>query len=122
MAINPADITTVRVGQLPPNLPTTESNIAHEQSDVLYRCTIAELIDLLNINVGTLQYEIKTLYVDQEYIDTNFDETGLGINICEGFAICNGSNGTPSLDGLFELGYGEDYNVIGGFGGQKMPL
>lgn len=119
MAINPADITTVRVGQLPPDLPTLESNLAHELGDILYRCTIQELVDLLNLNVGTLQYEVKTLYVNQEYIDNNFDETGLGINLCAGFAICNGANGTVSVDGLVDVGYGTNYNVIGGFGGSK---
>ena len=119
MAINPADITTVRVGQLPPDLPTLESNIAHELGDILYRCTIQELVDLLSLNVGTLQYEVKTLYVNQEYIDNNFDETGLGINLCAGFAICNGANGTVSVDGLVDVGYGTNYNVIGGFGGEK---
>ena len=120
MAINPADITTVRVGQLPPDLPTLESNIAHELGDILYKCTIQELVDLLSLNVGTLQYEVKTLYVNQEYIDTNFDETGLGINLCAGFAICNGANGTVSVDGLVDVGYGTNYNVIGGFGGEAM--
>ena len=119
MAINPADITTVRVGQLPPDLPTLESNIAHELGDILYKCTIQELVDLLSLNVGTLQYEVKTLYVNQEYIDNNFDETGLGINLCTGFAICNGANGTVSVDGLVDVGYGTNYNVIGGFGGSK---
>jgi len=120
MAINPAEITTVRVGQLPPDLPTLESNIAHELGDILYKCTIQELVDLLSLNVGTLQYEQKTLHVTQEYIDTNFDETGLGRNICTGFAIINGNNGTPySIDGLVEVGYGTNYNVIGGFGGEK---
>ena len=120
MAINPADITTVRVGQLPPDLPTLESNIAHELGDILYKCTIQELVDLLSLNVGTLQYEQKTLHVTQEYIDTNFDETGLGRNICTGFAIINGNNGTPySIDGLVEVGYGTNYNVIGDFDGEK---
>lgn len=119
MAINPADITTVRVGQLPPDLPTLESNLAHELGDILYKCTIQELVDLLSLNVGTLQYEVKTLYVNQEYIDTNFDETGLGINLCAGFAICNGANGTVSVDGLVDVGYGTNYNVIGGFGGSE---
>ena len=28
--INPNDITTVRVGELPPNIPTLESKIPHE--------------------------------------------------------------------------------------------
>jgi hypothetical protein len=85
----------------------------------LYKCTIQELVDLLSLNVGTLQYEVKTLYVNQEYIDNNFDETGLGINLMLGYAICNGANGTASVDGLVDVGYGTNYNVIGGFGGSK---
>ena len=28
--INPNDITTIRVGELPPNIPTLESKIPHE--------------------------------------------------------------------------------------------
>jgi hypothetical protein len=103
MAINPAEITTIRVGQLTPESPTLSSIISHELSDELKRCTIAEIVDLLNLNIGTLQYEIKTLYVDQEYIDTNFDSTGLGRLLCLGFAICNGNNGTFPFTGLVEV-------------------
>ena len=119
MPINPAEISTIRVGELTPELPTIESKIAHEIGTDLFRCTISELIDLLNLNIGTLQYEIKTLHVNQTYIDNNFDETGLGVDLLEGFAICNGNNGTPPLDGLVTVGYGTNYNVIGGFGGEK---
>jgi hypothetical protein len=61
MAINPAEITTIRVGQLTPESPTLSSIISHELSDELKRCTIAQIVDLLNLNIGTLQYEIKTL-------------------------------------------------------------
>lgn len=103
MAINPADITTVRVGQLAVEAPILTSILAHEIDEQLYRCTIQDLIQILNLNVGTLQYEVKTLYVDQEYIDTNFDSTGLGRLICSGFAICNGNNGTVPFTGLVEV-------------------
>ncbi len=119
MPINPADISTIRVGELPVDGITLDSKIAIENGSDLYQTTIQDLVDLLNINVGTLQYEEKTLHVTQEYIDDNFDVTGLGINLCTGFAICNGQNGTPPCDGLVSIGYGTNYSVIGGFGGSK---
>lgn len=119
MAINPADITTVRVGQLTPETPLLTSIIAHEIDEQLHRCTVQDLIAILNLNVGTLQYEVKTLYVDQEYIDTNFDSTGLGRLLCAGFAIINGNNGTPPAYGMFELSYKKDVYEIGSYGGSK---
>ena len=33
-----------------------------------------------------------------------FDGTGLGVNALKGFALCNGSNGTPDLTGRFVVG------------------
>ena len=66
-----------------------------------------------------MQYEVKELWVNQTYIDNNFDVTGFGINLMEGYAICNGDNGTPPMDGLISVGYGTNYNVIGGFGGEE---
>jgi len=53
------------------------------------------------------------------YIDTNFDNTGLGILLMDGWAICNGQNGTPPMAGLVSIGYGGAYSVIGAFGGSK---
>jgi len=119
MAINPAEITTIRVGELVPSTPTLTDKIAIEQGTDLFRCTLQQIADLLTLNTGALQYEIKTLNVNQAYIDTNFDATGLGRLLCQGFAICNGNNGTVSEDGLVSLGYGINYNTIGGFGGSK---
>jgi hypothetical protein len=119
MAINPAEITTIRTGELTPATPTLSSIIAHELSEELFNCTIQDLVDLLNLNVGTLQYEVKTLYVDQEYIDTNFDATGLGRLLCDGFAIINGNNGTPPASGMFELSYKKEVYEIGSYGGYK---
>jgi len=118
MAINPAEITTIRTGELTPATPTLSSIIAHELSEELFNCTIQDLVDLLNLNVGTLQYEVKTLYVDQEYIDTNFDATGLGRLLCDGFAIINGNNGTPPASGMFELSYKKDVYEIGSYDGE----
>lgn len=119
MAINPAEITTIRVGELSPALPLLDSKISIENGTDLFRCTISELIDLLNINIGSFQYEEKTLHVTQDYIDTNFDATGLGLGFLSGWAICNGLNGTKPCDGLVSIGYGTNYNVIGAFGGSK---
>jgi hypothetical protein len=118
MAINPADITTIRVGQLTAALPTLTDKIPHEIGTDLFHCTIQQLIDLLNLNVGAFQYEIKTLYVNQEYIDTNLDATGLGINLLAGWAKVNGNNGTPPMAGLVEVAEGTGY-AIGSFGGSK---
>jgi len=119
MAINPADITTIRVGQLAAALPNLTDNIPHEIGTDLFRCTIQELIDLLNLNVGSFQYEVKTLYVDQTYINNNLDATGLGINLLAGWAEVNGNNGTPPAAGMFELSRKESVYPIGGFGGSK---
>lgn len=119
MAINPADITTIRVGELPTGAISETSKIAIENGTDLYQITGQDLIDYININVGTRQYQIIDLWVTPTYIDDNFDTTGLGIGICEGLAICNGQNGTPPMDGLVSIGYGTNYNSIGGFGGSK---
>lgn len=119
MAINPADITTIRVGELASALPNLTDNIPHEIGTDLFRCTIQELVSLVLLNASAFQYEIKTLSVDQTYIDTNFDETGLGRLICLGWAIVNGQNGTVSEDGLVSLAYGSSYDAVGAFGGFK---
>jgi hypothetical protein len=119
MAINPSEISTIRVGQLAASLPNLTDNIAHEIGPDLFRCTIQDLIDLLNINVGAFQYEVKTLYVNQAYINTNLDSTGLGINLLSGWAEINGNNGTPPAAGMFELSRKVGVYPIGGFGGSK---
>ena len=119
MAINPADITTIRYDELPPDGITVDSLFAIANGTDLYQLTAQQLIDFMNINVGTRQFQIIDLWVTQAYIDDNFDVTGLGTGICEGLARCNGQNGTPSLDGLVSVGHGTNYNVIGAFGGYK---
>ena len=119
MAINPAEITTIRVGELPTGTIELTSKLAIENGTDLYQTDVQGLINLLNINVGTLQYEVKTLIVNQTYIDNNFNSTGLGINLCEGFAICNGNNGTTNDDGLTYNGYGTKYNVMSAVGGSR---
>jgi len=119
MAINPADITTIRVGELAHALPTLADKIPHEIDTDLFHCTIQELVNLFNINANAFQYEVKTLYVNQAYIDTNLDSTGLGVNLLVGWAEINGNNGTPPAAGMFELSRKEDVYSIGSFGGEK---
>ena len=115
--INPNDITTIRVGELPPNPPTLESKIPHELGIDLNYFTIQQLIAFLQPHVGVFQYETKRLAVNQAYITDNFDETGLGKNICLGWAIRNGNNGTDNIDGKVGVAYGASNNVIGQIGG-----
>ena len=117
--INPNDITTIRVGELPPNIPTLESKIPHELGADLNYFTIQQLITFLQPYVGVFQYETKRLAVNQAYITDNFDETGLGRNICLGWAIRNGNNGTDNIDGKVGIAYGASNNVIGRTGGSR---
>jgi len=117
--INPNDITTIRVGELPPNTPTLESKIPHELGTNLNYFTIQQLIAFLQPYVGVFQYETKRLAVNQAYITDNFDETGLGRNICLGWAIRNGNNGTDNIDGKVGIAYGASNNVIGRTGGSR---
>ena len=117
--INPNDITTIRVGELPPNPPTLGSKIPHELGTDLNYFTIQQLIAFLQPYVGVFQYETKRLAVTQSYIDENFDETGLGKNICLGWAIRNGNNGTDNIDGKVGIAYGASNNVIGQTGGSR---
>jgi hypothetical protein len=119
MAINPSEITTIRVGELPTGTIELTSKIAVENGTNLEQIDGQDLVDFVNINANAFQFEIKDLWVSQSYIDDNFDGTGLGVELCEGYAICNGQNGTPNLDGLVSIGYGTNYSVIKAIGGSK---
>lgn len=119
MAIDPADITTIRVGELPTGTITLTSKIAVENGTDLQQIDGQDLVDFVNVNATAFQFEVRDLWVNQTYIDTNFDNTGFGILLMDGWAICNGQNGTPPMDGLVSIGYGNNYDVIGAFGGSK---
>jgi len=119
MAINPSEITTIRVGELPIGEIELTSKIGVENGTDLQQISGQDLVDFVNINANAFQFEIKDLWVSQAYIEDNFDGTGLGVELCEGYAICNGQNGTPNLDGLVSIGYGNNYNVIKAIGGSK---
>lgn len=129
MAINPADITTVQVNELPPNPLSATSIIAHGVGDILSRATIADLIAYLNAQSVSYQYEIKYIRPPGDgsaYIAEHFEST-IGSNqgkgkvggIWEGWQICNGNNGTDNLDGQVLMGYGANHGVIGAFLGEE---
>ena len=115
--IDPNLITTIRVGELPPDPLSLTSKIPHEVGTDLKYDTIQGLVDLLAPLVGKMQFEVVRMSVTTQYITDNFDGTGLGINLCVGFAICNGNNGTENLDGRVGIGYGASYSFVGINGG-----
>lgn len=119
MAINPNDITTIRVGELPFSAFSLTDKIPHEVGTDLKHGTIQDLITFISPFVSAIQFQVITLHVDAAYIAANFDVTGLGINLMTGYAICNGQNGTLNKDGRVGIAYGATHNVIGQFGGSK---
>jgi hypothetical protein len=117
MALDPALLSTLRVGELPPALFSLTDNLVHEVGTDLKKGTVQELINLVAPLVSALQFQVIELDVPISYITANFDNTGLGTNLCLGYAICNGNNGTKNRNGLISLGYGVGYTAIGGLGG-----
>lgn len=113
--INPDDITTVRVDQLPTDSILLTDIFPFETLDdqILKKSTFQQLVDFININANALQYEIKSLFVTQEYIDNNINEAGLGINLLTGWRLAT------ELDGLVTIGYGAVTSNIGGYGGSR---
>ena len=110
-------MSNVRVGELPSALFNLTDNLPHEIGTDLKRGTVQELINLIAPLVSALQFQVIELDVTIAYINSNFDTSGLGINLCLGYAICNGNNGTKTRNGLVSLGYGVGYTAIGGTGG-----
>ena len=115
--IDPNLITTTRVGELPIAPLSGTSKIPHEVGTDLKQATIQELIDLITPLVNAIQFQVIELDVNQQYIIDNFDATGLGINLMDGYAICNGSNGTKNRDGRTGIAYGTNYSFVGFVGG-----
>lgn len=123
MAIDPNLINTVRASELPPASPTDASVLVHEVGGFLSRMTILELIDYIRTQATSYQYEVKLIRAPNDtYITDNFDmlpsaTQGLGKvgGLWEGWAICNGNNGTDNLDGQTFIGYGANYSTVGQF-------
>jgi len=117
MAIDPNNINTVRVGDLPSSAFSLTDKIPHEIDTDLFQGTIQDLITFITPFIGAIQYQVITLHVNSAYITANFDSTGLGKNLMLGYAIVNGNNGTLNKDGRVGIAYGPTTNVIGQFGG-----
>jgi len=115
--IDPNLITTTRVGELPIAPLSLTSKIAHEVGTDLKQATIQELVDLITPLVNAIQFQVIELDVTQQYIIDNFDATGRGINLMDGYVMCNGQNGTNNRDGRVSIAYGTNYSFVGFVGG-----
>lgn len=114
---------TVQVKDLPPNALSLTDLIPHEVGDVLSKCTLQELVDFIQVRVTARQYEVKFIRApNPAYITDNFNMAigstqGIGKvgGLWEGWAICNGNNGTDNDDGHTYIGYGVNYPTVGNF-------
>jgi len=82
----------------------------------------SQLIRLSSLKDIYLPGDIKELACDADYITANFDNTGLGINLRQGWAICNGNNGTINKKGRVSVMLDTDqteFDTIGKPGGAK---
>ena len=78
-----------------------------------------------------IPYQVIEIDCPQDFIDENFDLTpgetmGLGINLMEGLAMCNGNNGTQDRRRRVSVQYdptafvsGHNYSVMGNTGGSE---
>jgi hypothetical protein len=122
-----ADFTTVQVSELPPSPPTGSSILAHQVGDILSKMTLSELVAFIGSQATSKQYEIKYIRApNSAYITDNFDMSivptqGLGKigSLWEGWAICNGNNGTDNVDGQALIGWGANYSTVGQFIGSE---
>jgi hypothetical protein len=107
-------LTTIRVDELPPDAILLTDIFPFETlSDKgLKKATFQDLVDFININSNALQFEVKTLLVNQSYINDNFETNGIGKNLCLGWRIAD------ELSGLVTIGQGVGYPV-GSYGGEE---
>lgn len=76
------------------------------------------------VDAAFMLYEVKQLDIPlavfDDYITNNYDGTGLGIGESDGFARCNGNNGTVNRNGRVSIGYDPvNYATIGSSSGAK---
>lgn len=112
MAIDPNLITTIRAGELSPAPLSLTSILVHEVDGELKQVTLSDLVNFIIPLVGAFQYEVRCLRVSNLFRDENFDESGIGINLCIGWKIAN-------LNGRTMIAYGIDYPFLGVVGGEK---
>ena len=75
------------------------------------------LLDFIQSNAQ--QYDIKAIYANSTYLGNNFESNGLGKNLRAGWAICNGNNGTPPMQGRMIVNYGGHFTTLNATGGSK---
>ena len=85
---------------------------------VKHREVETALLDFSNQN-SAQQYDIKAIYANSTYLGANFESDGLGKNLRTGWAICNGNNGTPPMQGRTIVNYGGDFTTLNAVGGSK---
>ena len=94
------------------NYSITPQNVGNRLTE------LAELVPELALPVP-----LGTIIMYAPATTAEFDNSGLGVaSNVSGWAICNGSNGTPDMRSKFVVGYNPsdaDYNTIGETGGQK---
>lgn len=74
------------------------------------------LLDYIQQNLSQ-SGDVKRVKCDLTYLNANFEVNGLGKNLRQGWAICNGINGTDNLAGRVGVGYGLGYSTLGQIGG-----
>lgn len=85
---------------------------------VKHREVETALLDFIQSNVAQ-QYDIKAIYANSTYLGANFESNGLGKNLRDGWAICNGNNGTPNISNRVIVQYGSDFPTLNAVGGEK---
>jgi hypothetical protein len=83
---------------------------------VKHREVETALLDFIQSN-SAQQYDIKAIYANSTYLGDNFDSNGLGKNLRTGWAICNGNNGTPPMQGRTIVNYGGSFTTLNATGG-----
>ena len=85
---------------------------------VKHREVETALLDFIQSN-SAQKYDIKAIYANSTYLGENFESDGLGKNLRTGWAICNGNNGTPPMQGRTIVNYGGDFTTLNAVGGSK---
>lgn len=85
---------------------------------VKHREVETALLDFIQSSAAQ-QYDIKAIYANSTYLGNNFESDGLGKNLRTGWAICNGNNGTPPMQGRTIVNYGGDFTTLNAVGGSK---
>jgi hypothetical protein len=83
---------------------------------VKHRDVELALLDYIQVNIAQ-QGDIKRVKCTLQYLQDNFEVNGLGKVLREGWAICNGNNGTDNLTGRVGIGHGLGFSTLGATSG-----